>query len=60
LWELLTRQEPFAEFNDFETFKKAVCEQNVRPVIPSNTPAGYHKQKEKEKEKKEKEKDSFI
>jgi hypothetical protein len=38
---LVTRQEPFAEFDDFEELKKAVCEKNVRPLIPPNTPAGY-------------------
>jgi len=26
LWELLTRQEPFAHHNDYAKFRKAVCE----------------------------------
>jgi hypothetical protein len=54
LWELLTRQEPFAEFDDFESLKKAVCEQNMRLPIPSNAPAGYYKQFICESEKKRK------
>jgi serine/threonine protein kinase len=40
LWELLTRQEPFPEFDNFEDFKKAVCEQHRRPSIPPNIPSG--------------------
>lgn len=36
LWCLLTREEPFKEFNDFERFRMAVCRHNVRPEIPNN------------------------
>lgn len=36
LWCLLTRDEPFKEFNDFEQFRLSICRRNVRPVIPAN------------------------
>jgi serine/threonine protein kinase len=37
MWQLLTRQEPFNEFDDFDTFYRAVCDENIRPFIPSDT-----------------------
>eukprot|EP01100_Stratorugosa_tubuloviscum_P006059 TRINITY_DN2636_c2_g1_i1.p1 TRINITY_DN2636_c2_g1~~TRINITY_DN2636_c2_g1_i1.p1 ORF type:complete len:553 (-),score=254.25 TRINITY_DN2636_c2_g1_i1:76-1734(-) len=37
LWELLTRQEPFLEFEDLYTFRQAVCNNHVRPIIPADT-----------------------
>jgi serine/threonine protein kinase len=40
LWEILTRQEPFAEFDSFEEFRNAVCVKHVRPPIPDSCPRG--------------------
>eukprot|EP01104_Vermistella_antarctica_P014036 TRINITY_DN4345_c0_g1_i1.p1 TRINITY_DN4345_c0_g1~~TRINITY_DN4345_c0_g1_i1.p1 ORF type:complete len:583 (+),score=95.87 TRINITY_DN4345_c0_g1_i1:118-1866(+) len=37
LWEVLTRMEPFQEFENFEEFRRAVCIQHVRPNIPQET-----------------------
>jgi len=37
LWELLTRQEPFANYNSFDKFKEAVCIKKERPTIPKET-----------------------
>jgi len=37
LWEILTRQEPFAEFDNFEEFRTAVCLHHRRPLIPPDT-----------------------
>jgi len=37
LWELLTREIPFKHHTNFEKFKRAVCYQHDRPVIPENT-----------------------
>jgi len=34
LWEILTEQEPYANFETFQTFCKAICMQNERPIIP--------------------------
>jgi serine/threonine protein kinase len=36
LWELLTRDVPFKDHNSYEKFKKAVCINHERPVIPDN------------------------
>jgi len=35
LWEILTREEPFAEFQSFDKFKDAICNKHVRPPIPN-------------------------
>jgi Protein tyrosine and serine/threonine kinase/SH2 domain len=37
LWEILTRREPFQEFESIEEFRVAICVENVRPPIPSGT-----------------------
>jgi len=37
LWEILTRQEPFKEFDNYEEFRNAICNRHVRPVIPPGT-----------------------
>merc|ERR1712137_131792 len=37
LWEILTREEPFQEFDSFEEFRAAVCFRHYRPQIPKNT-----------------------
>eukprot|EP01094_Clydonella_sp_ATCC50884_P010174 TRINITY_DN1974_c0_g3_i4.p1 TRINITY_DN1974_c0_g3~~TRINITY_DN1974_c0_g3_i4.p1 ORF type:complete len:483 (-),score=174.14 TRINITY_DN1974_c0_g3_i4:1872-3320(-) len=37
LWEILTRKEPFEEFESFEEFRAAVCMHHIRPPIPPNT-----------------------
>jgi len=34
LWEILTRQEPFQEFENYEEFRDAICNRHVRPLIP--------------------------
>lgn len=37
MWEVLTREEPFQEFESFEEFKFAVCVKHYRPAIPQRT-----------------------
>ena len=37
LWEVLTREEPFGEFETFEQLRDAICFRHVRPHIPENT-----------------------
>jgi serine/threonine protein kinase len=37
LWQLLTREEPFAEFTELEPFIKAVAVSGYRPPIPPGT-----------------------
>jgi len=37
LWEILTRQEPFAQYTSFDKFKEAVCMRHERPPIPPET-----------------------
>ena len=34
LWQILTREEPFTEFQAYDQFANAVCLHNVRPPIP--------------------------
>ncbi len=34
LWELLTREDPFVEYEDINVFTDAVCQGNERPSIP--------------------------
>jgi len=36
LWELLTRKVPFSHHSNYEKFKRAVCHNHERPVIPDN------------------------
>jgi serine/threonine protein kinase len=36
LWELLTREIPFKHHSNYEKFKKAVCINSERPVIPDD------------------------
>jgi len=36
LWEIFTREEPFAEYQSFDKFKDAVCHRHERPVIPAD------------------------
>jgi serine/threonine protein kinase len=36
LWELLTRGEPFEQYDDYDEFLEAVCDRNERPTIPDN------------------------
>jgi len=33
-WELLTREDPFADHDDYQIFVDAVCKDNERPIIP--------------------------
>jgi len=37
LWEILTREEPFAQYTSFDKFKDAVCVRHERPEIPNDT-----------------------
>jgi serine/threonine protein kinase len=37
LWEIITGQEPFLQFDDYGTFKKAITKEHERPVIPKDT-----------------------
>lgn len=41
-WELLTREDPFADHDDYDTFVKAVCS-GERPIIPRWCPKSLHK-----------------
>merc|ERR1712137_101837 len=34
MWELLTREDPFVEHEDYDAFVDAVCNKNERPIIP--------------------------
>jgi hypothetical protein len=36
LWEILTRDEPFSEYQSFDKFKEAICIRHVRPEIPAD------------------------
>lgn len=36
LWCLLTRQEPYAEYEDLNTFRNDICKRHVRPIIPDD------------------------
>jgi len=36
LWEILTRKEPFQEFDNYEEFRDAICNKHVRPPIPND------------------------
>lgn len=38
MWEIFTGQEPFLEFTDVDTFRTAVTQQGVRPLIPPELP----------------------
>ncbi|ELR19943.1 dual specificity protein kinase [Acanthamoeba castellanii str. Neff] len=38
LWEILTRKEPFAHYDDYDEFTEAVCDRHERPPIPDNCP----------------------
>jgi len=40
LWFLLETKEPYEQFEDLETFARAVCIQHVRPAIPQGTDPG--------------------
>jgi len=42
-WELLTREDPFADHEDYQTFVDAVCNDNERPIIPRWCPASLRK-----------------
>jgi len=39
LWELFTRDVPYAHHNNFDTFYKAVCIDGERPVVPDDCPS---------------------
>ena len=38
LWQAVTREEPFLEFESYESFLEAVTKHRVRPRIPRSTP----------------------
>lgn len=38
LWELLTREDPFADHEDYDIFVNAVCNEGERPIIPTWCP----------------------
>eukprot|EP01087_Luapelamoeba_hula_P012250 TRINITY_DN3403_c2_g1_i1.p1 TRINITY_DN3403_c2_g1~~TRINITY_DN3403_c2_g1_i1.p1 ORF type:complete len:506 (+),score=76.69 TRINITY_DN3403_c2_g1_i1:215-1732(+) len=40
LWEILTRDEPFAQFENYEEFRDAICNKHVRPPIPQDSHPG--------------------
>eukprot|EP01103_Thecamoeba_quadrilineata_P018589 TRINITY_DN712_c0_g1_i2.p1 TRINITY_DN712_c0_g1~~TRINITY_DN712_c0_g1_i2.p1 ORF type:complete len:385 (+),score=76.42 TRINITY_DN712_c0_g1_i2:579-1733(+) len=37
LWQVLTREEPFSEFQHLNEFRLAICNKKVRPEIPKDT-----------------------
>jgi len=39
LWEILTREEPFAQYQSFDKFKEAICIRHERPEIPECVPS---------------------
>eukprot|EP01121_Diplochlamys_sp_Union-15-3_P008415 TRINITY_DN2232_c0_g1_i1.p1 TRINITY_DN2232_c0_g1~~TRINITY_DN2232_c0_g1_i1.p1 ORF type:complete len:497 (+),score=84.04 TRINITY_DN2232_c0_g1_i1:47-1537(+) len=38
LWEFVSREEPFKEFKEWQSFREAVAIKGVRPIIPDGTP----------------------
>lgn len=38
LWQIVSRQELFPQFDNLDTFIRAICYNNHRPTIPSDTP----------------------
>lgn len=34
LWCLLTRNDPYAEYEDLQTFRNDICKHHIRPIIP--------------------------
>src|SRR3990167_8990240 len=42
MWELLTREDPFADHEDYQTFGNAVCKERERPILPPWTPKKLH------------------
>ena len=42
-WELLTREDPFADHEDYQTFVDAVCNDGERPIIPRWCPDSLRK-----------------
>ena len=40
LWEILTSEELFSEFSQWNEFKTAICDKGVRPPIPDKLPSG--------------------
>eukprot|EP00005_Dracoamoeba_jomungandri_P004604 CAMPEP_0174258702 /NCGR_PEP_ID=MMETSP0439-20130205/7658_1 /TAXON_ID=0 /ORGANISM="Stereomyxa ramosa, Strain Chinc5" /LENGTH=506 /DNA_ID=CAMNT_0015342317 /DNA_START=155 /DNA_END=1675 /DNA_ORIENTATION=+ len=43
LWEILTRDEPFVQFSNYDTFRDAICNKHVRPAIPESCHPGLKK-----------------
>lgn len=37
VWEIVTSQEPFLEYDSYPAFKRAICREDVRPPIPKDT-----------------------
>ena len=38
LWEILTREDAFAQHNNYVRFRRCVCTLGERPKIPKDTP----------------------
>lgn len=38
LWQILSRQELFPQFDNLETFIRAICHNSLRPTIPNDCP----------------------
>lgn len=38
LWQIVSRQELFPQFDNLETFIRAICHNSLRPTIPADTP----------------------
>lgn len=43
MWELLTREDPFASHEDYDVFVDSVCNKNERPTIPLWCPESLRK-----------------
>lgn len=40
-WEIYNKTEAFSEFTNFGTFKRAVCQRDVRPPLKPDTPPRF-------------------
>lgn len=38
LWQILSRQELFPQFDNLDVFIKAICHDKLRPIIPADCP----------------------
>eukprot|EP01102_Stenamoeba_stenopodia_P006404 TRINITY_DN1755_c0_g2_i1.p1 TRINITY_DN1755_c0_g2~~TRINITY_DN1755_c0_g2_i1.p1 ORF type:complete len:320 (+),score=100.47 TRINITY_DN1755_c0_g2_i1:887-1846(+) len=43
VWEIVTSQEPFLDFDSYPAFKRAICREDVRPPVPKDIPPSLKK-----------------